>query len=437
MAVYASLIVLVCALGLTLLLHEYLDQYLKSRITNVLERSYPGFSIQIVRMHYRILANRLECDSVVLRKNGSTISCSIDRLSLSGIDRMRFVRGEGDIPGELARSHADAQNVVLTFLQAQYELRCARLRISVPDSTLTMDASEVHPPVDDEQFFVGSKFRRTRYRLLIPQCSVTGLDCLGLLEGKCYRARTAEIHDASLSVLINKDKPVDGNAPSPRMPGVILSMIKEPAHLDSMRIRDGRLMYDERYGPGLAPAELTCESLQVEGEGIGNTSDHGDTAILRAQGILMSGGTVSVRWAMPVASSAFSFRYSGVLSGMNLGNFNSFLEIAEHKRLKAGTLHEAAFDIEVTTGRASGHVHLSYENLKIVAIEDRTGSEDGVGNRLVSFIANNIKLRTTNMADQSGSMKIGQVSYTRKNDETFFEFAWFALRGGIADVVGF
>jgi len=34
---------------------------------------------------------------------------------------------------------------VLSFRQSQYELRCARLRVSVPDSEILAEALELHP----------------------------------------------------------------------------------------------------------------------------------------------------------------------------------------------------------------------------------------------------------------------------------------------------
>ena len=39
--------------------------------------------------------------------------------------------------------------------------------------------------------------------------------------------------------------------------------------------------------------------------------------------------------------------------------------------------------------------------------------------------------------DKSGSLKIGEVNYTRKRDDPFFGFAWFALRNGVRDIAGF
>jgi hypothetical protein len=433
--VCASILLLACAL--VFLPAVYLDGFLKGRITRALVEAYPAYTIQIARMHYNILENRLDCDSVVLMKIDSTFSCSVHRFSVSGIGRIQLLWGGGVAPDNLVSSRVSAEDIVLTFPESQYELRCRRLRVSVRDSEFVADALELHPSEDDEQFFAESKFTRTRFRLVIPQCRVTGLACLGLLDGKNYRARAAQIYDASLSVLVNKDKPGDATAPSPVMPNVFLAPAKESMQIDSIRIMNGRLMYNERSGVGSKPAVLTFDSVQVMAEGVGNTGDRGDTAVIRAQGILMNTGVISVRMSIPVASPEFSFRYSGSLSEMNLSEFNPFVEISEHKRLKTGIIHTAAFDIDVTAGRASGMVRAVYKDLKIVAIQDSTGSEKGVGNQFVSFLANNVKLRTTNMPDKSGYIKIGEVKYERKSGETFLEFAWFALRSGISNVIGF
>ena len=200
---------------------------------------------------------------------------------------------------------------------------------------------------------------------------------------------------------------------------------------------DGRLIYGERFAVGSKPAVLTFDSLQVLAEGSSQPANQSESLVIRAQGKLMQAGSMNAVLVLPIASPDFTFQYSGSLSKMSLTSFNTFLEIAEHKRLKTGILHSLAFDIHVVAGDAKGQVRASYKDLKIVAIDGGSRSESGAVNTLVSFISNNIKLRTTNMPDQSGSMKIGEVKYKRKRDDAFLEAAWFSLRSGISDVVGF
>jgi hypothetical protein len=122
---------------------------------------------------------------------------------------------------------------------------------------------------------------------------------------------------------------------------------------------------------------------------------------------------------------------------MDVTRLNSFLEIGENLRIKSGILQKATFDVNVTEGRASGTVRVMYKDLAIAVRNSRTGSERGVSNRITSYIANAMKIRGTNMPDKSGSIKIGEVKYTRKPDDTFLQLLWFSLRSGVGDVVGF
>ena len=326
---------------------------------------------------------------------------------------------------------------MLNFRQSQYELRCGRLRVSVPDSEILAEALELHPLVGDDKFFAGSKFRRTRFRIVLPQCRVTGADCLGLLQGKTYRARSVKVNDASFDILVNMDTPYNKNSSRPLMPNESLSSIKKITQVDSLNIVNGQLKYAERYIIGSAPAEVTFDSIQLLAEGITNHADPGATAVIHAQGNFMKTSTMKILMVIPVVSPQISFRYSGSLDPMDVTRLNSFLEVGEGLRIKSGILQNATFDVNVTAGRASGSVRVIYRDLTIALLNRRTGSERGVFNRITSFITNAMKIRGTNMPNKSGPMKIGEVKYTRKPDDTFLQLVWFSLRSGVGDVVGF
>jgi hypothetical protein len=120
---------------------------------------------------------------------------------------------------------------------------------------------------------------------------------------------------------------------------------------------------------------------------------------------------------------------------MDLTRLDAFLDIAEHTRIKSGDVQEAAFDIDVSAGQARGQVRATYRNLKISFLDKRTGSGEGVGNLVTSFLANTLKIRASNDPDASGSLKEGKVNYTKGPDDEFLQFAWLALRSGVLDVI--
>jgi hypothetical protein len=149
----------------------------------------------------------------------------------------------------------------------------------------------------------------------------------------------------------------------------------------------------------------------------------------------MNAGTMKVLMTIPITPPDFSLHYSGSLSAMDLTRLDAFLDIAEHIRIKSGSAQEAAFEIDVTAGQARGRVRAIYRNLEMAVLDKKTGTEKGFDNRVASFLENVLKIRNSNAPDAAGLMKEGEVNYTRKPDDEFQQFAWFALRSGVLDVI--
>jgi hypothetical protein len=422
-------IVLICVLALLLFSDPLVNRFIKPRITKAFAEAYPAYTLRVADMHYSILKNRFGFDSVALSAVDGTFSNQMGQFSMSGIHWMHLLWGGSLATKDFTNADLDVQDIKLNYSKLQYALRCKRLHVSVPDSEIVVDSLKLHPLADDDEFFRGSKFRRTRLSIVTPHCSVMGLACLDLLQGKRYRARSVHIHDALLDILVNKDKP--------DMPNEILSSIKDTLQIDSLSFMNGSLKYGEEFVSGSKPGFVTFDKMQVLAEGIANHSGRNAVLVIHAQAKFANAGTMKVLMRIPVASPKFSFHYSGSLSKMDLSPINSMLEISDQMRIKTGVLQEATFDVNVVSGRASGTLRGVYNDLTLAAIDKQTGSEKGFSNGVKSFIANKLKVRKTNVPDKSGSMKIGEVKYTRQPDDPFIQFAWFALRIAVRDVVGF
>jgi len=429
-------IVIICVLAFLFFPGTLINRFIKPRITKAFADAYPAYSIRIADMNYSVVKNRFGFDSVSLSAIDGTFSIHMGPFSIDGIEWMHLLWGGTLGPKNLANADLDAQGIELNFPQTHYRLHCKRLCVSVPRSEMVAESLELHPMAGDEEFFSGSVFRRTRLNIVTPQCSVTGLACLELLQGKIYRARSVYIHDALLDILVNKDKPDSRDTSGPFMPNEILSSIKETLQVDSLNFMNGHLKYGERFAVGSKPAFITFDSMQVLAEGISNHVDRGVVLVIHAQGRFVNAGMMKLVVTIPFPSPEFSFHYSGSLGRMDLSPINSFLEISDQMRIKTGVLQEAIFDVNVISGRADGTLWGAYNDLTLAAIDKQTGSEKGFSDGITSFIANTLKIRGTNVLDKSGSMKIGIVKYTRQPDDPFIQFMWFALRIAVRDVVG-
>jgi len=426
-------IVLLCVLALLLFSDALVNKYIKPRITEAFADAYPAYSLRTSDMHYSLLTNRFGFDSVALGAADRSFSGHMGPFSVSGISWMHLLWGGTLSAGDFASSVLDAQDIVLKLPKSQYEIRCGEIRVSMARSEIVVDSLKLHPSGGDEHFFAGSKFRRNRLRLDVPRLRVTGLAGIEELLGKKYRARFIHIHDASLDLLLNQDKPDDRDTTGLLMPHELLASIKGILQIDSLRISDGRFQYSERFAMGSKPAVVTFDKLQASAKGITNQGSPGASIVIQTQAQFVKAGTIKLVMTIPVQTRECSFKYSGSLSGMELSALNSFLEVSDHMRIKAGVLEEAAFDVDVVSGRANGTVTGIYRDLKLAAINKETGSEKGLMDRITSFIGNTFTIRRNNVP---GSMKIGTIHRVRLRDDPFFQYEWFALRTGVQDVIG-
>jgi hypothetical protein len=375
-------IVVICVLALMLFGDPLANKFVKPRITKAFVEAYPTYSLRIGNMHYSVLTNRFGFDSVAMSALDDAFSGTMGAFSVGGVGWIHLLWGGSLVPQDFANSTLDAKEIVLKLRRSQYILHCKHFRVSAPNSELVTESLEIQPLGGDEQFFKSSAFRKTRFSIVIPQCSVKGLACLGLLQGREYRAQSVQIHSASLDIMVNKEKPDPRDTTGPFMPNEILSSIKPPFQINSVSVTNGQLIYRERFEATAEPAFITFDNMQVSAEGITNHGDRNAPLIIHAKSQFAKAGTMTVQMSIPVASPTFSFQYSGSLSEMELSPINSFLEVSDHMRIKAGALEGATYEINVVSGRAVGTVSGVYRNLTLAAINKNRGSDKGIGNRI-------------------------------------------------------
>jgi len=413
----------------------YLNNFLKNQIIDSFAKAHPEYSLKINDVNLNILKNRAECNSISLTKIDSTFSCRIGAFSIDGIDWINLFLEKKISPKSISGATLDAKDISLYLNRLRYKILCGQLHLSVPDSEIQANTLEVRPLISDEPFFTESKFRNARYSLIIPKLSVNGIVLQGLFNGNKYCVRSIKTQDASIDILVNMDKSFDTKSPNPLMPNVVLSSIIDTIRVDSLQVMNSRLNYCERYAVNAKAASITFDRIQFFTEGIVNHTGRPDTIAIHAQANFMNSSTMKLLMLIPLGSPQSSFSFAGSLDKMEANSLNKFLEIAEHQRIKSGIVQSAAYNINVNSGQATGNVHAEYDNLSVAVLNKNTESESGLIERISSFYAKEFIIKRSNMPDKSGDERTGVVKYTRKPDEPFIQFVWFALRSGVLNLI--
>jgi hypothetical protein len=430
-------VVLITALVLLLFADSLVNRYVRPRIMDAVATAYPKSTLRIGGMHYSILSNTFACDSISFIAPDSMSAVTVGAVSVTGIDRWRLLLGGSPVSGALENSVMQLEDIAIDFGISHYSLRCALLRLSVPESLLTADDTRLFLSIGDEEFFAKSRFRHTRFRFDIPMTTIEGLGCLALMHGHSYKARRVTVQDLIADILVNMDKPYDRTSPNPKMPNEVLRELDEEFGIDSLEVRNGTVQYSERYAVGAKPGVVTFDHVNLFAGGMANDTLTADTTLIHGEGRFMNSPIMKLTMALPLTSRTFSMRYSGSLEEMNLTALNVFVESGEHRRIKSGVLHSASFAINVHDGIARGALRVAYEDFTIAVLNDETGSEDGLLDLMASLLGKWFVVRKSNMPGPDGAFVVGSTDYVRDPEDYFLQFAWYSLRNGIADVVGF
>ncbi|MFO1499579.1 MAG: hypothetical protein U1G07_14510 [Verrucomicrobiota bacterium] len=364
------------------------------------------------------------------------MSSRIGRGRISGAAWLNGISGQDRTFRLLHQAVLDAADVTLTLTNALYALQCGQLRASLAGSRVEARAVRIQPYVDDETFFAARPFRRARLQVELPKGLFTGIDVAGLLRGTAFRAAAFEVDHATLDAFLNRDKPLNPEPVPLRLLNEYLAAVERPIELTRLSVTNSRIVMSQRIEAGQKPGVMPFAELQITGEGIRNHGPPGATMRFQGRTRLMDAGTLKGSMEIPVSPSAGSFKYAAALNPMDLVVLNPFLMVAGHTRIDSGQVHEAAVEISVEQGHAQGLFRGAYEGLAVTLLDRKTGSEEGVANRVKTFVADKLILRTSNMPEPGATLKSGRVDYIRQPNDKFMRFLWLGIRSGMFDLLG-
>lgn len=315
--------------------------------------------------------------------------------------------------------------------------RCGYFRMSIGDSSLLIREARLLPVLDVDDYFKADPYRRTRLTLQVQELRGIGISYLALIKGEAYRARSIDCHKPVLGIQVSVFKKNKKPTPKSLMPNEMMQKITSVVHIDSIHASDGMIMYEEHYKARSKPAYIAFHRVNVAINSLTNDRHNGDTADVHFNAEFMDGGTIRMNMQLPITARDFSASITGSLGAMKLPKLNTFLEVAENVSIKSGDCQSASVKFNITKGKAIGSIRVLYSNFSLAFLDKKSKSSKGIFNILKSFIANTFTFKSSNKKDSDGIIKLGKITYTRKPTDTFVQVAWFSVRKGIADLIGF
>jgi hypothetical protein len=379
-------------------------------------------------------------------KAKSSTTYSLAALTVTGISTLpeKFSAKRKSVPvGGLAIGFENA--VLDTFLLASSPTGIYKFsidQIAFPAQSIDIKNFAYVPTLSDDALYEKSSSRFDRYRITIPNISATSNNWnetfRHLTEAGGLRLSGLAVNNLSLNVLADKRRPAVKSTSLPKMPNDALRNLPFKFSVDNLTMKDANVIYSERAAGSLTAGNILFNNLSASFHNLSNEAGRMSDAnplTLKMHGLFMKKGMLDLSLKMNLISQGLTLKLKGDVTNMPATAVNEFIVPNERIEVLDGFVEKGSFDFGISNGTVFGVVIPVYRDLRLKKLATNPNETDGLGEGLISFLANNFKIRLNNTGK---SPKQGTVSgRQRKPDEAFLEFLWLSLRQGLGEVVGF
>lgn len=317
-----------------------------------------------------------------------------------------------------------------TFLTKNnlYSLQGDSIEFSSNSEMLSVKGTSFTPLYNETDFFETVGFRTDRIEATSSSLTVEGMDVEELFQSGSLIVKHVSVMEPDIRVFRNKKYPQRENRSEKPLPQQMLKGISIPVMIENIQIDRGYVQYSELEEHAKETGYVEFANLDAI---IKNTSNIDSLAekntnwTLDAETLVMNKALLDVSFQFPINER--SHTVTGQLSQMDATELNHALVPIAAVQIDSGEILNMHFEMRLGPADAIGSVEVIYDDLKISLLDEGSG-EENLRSRLTSFFANTFKIKENNPAD---APQIGDVSYEREPEKSFFNYWWKSLQSGI------
>lgn len=356
-------------------------------------------------------------------------------LELEGLER-----GQPWTPGYVL-SNSDValtvRSVHASFEDSVYAMDLEGVAANSRDSTLSVESMRVAPKVSDSAFVWRQEYRRDRIDMAAKRAAARSVDFDAALRQGSLRAEVIVVDSLGIDVFSDHRIPARTVAqPRPLLTERIRDLPIRIA-VDSVAVRDGRVIYSERAHDGENPGTLRFDGVTGSVINLSNDPDHTAPTtplMARAQGLLMGATRMAAELSIPLLSPTLDLSYRASVGPVRADIVNEVLIPLEGIEFVRGEVDTLWLDVSATNGVSDGAIHMKYRDLAIRTVDKNSGQQN-LGRVLESAVANLLLIHQNNPSQPNREPRLGQVSYARRNQDTLWSFLWFGIRSGLLSLI--
>ncbi len=209
--------------------------------------------------------------------------------------------------------------------------------------------------------------------------------------------------------------------------------------IDTIQLNQAHIIYSEKVEKSKGDGEVIFDNMFVTITDITNDKELVSNGAVMKAGVtayLMGQSLLFGQLEFPLASKQDTFYFKATLSKMDISNFNSMTENLFGVAIKRGKGGIRESIVMGNNDYATGTLVFPYRRLKIAMMNKETGKRGGIGDGILTFLANNILIKSNN-PKFGRKIRVGEIYCRRNKQKSFFNYLWKSQLSGIESTFGF
>jgi uncharacterized Zn finger protein len=362
------------------------------------------------------------------------------------ITRMSIIIKKMSIDSSVFTTHKSIINDMdITFYKREmvtktgmYLIKSNNVTYSYKENRLILDSVYLIPRYGRKEFFKKAVYQTDRISLKGKNIIIDGIDFESILTDRIYHINRVSLN--GFEMIDHRDKRYKRKPGETKpMPQTALRNLPFKITIDSLFANNSYILYGEYVDESQKPGEAYFTDFNLTVSNITNVNKsitRNPRMDIQMSTKLMDDAKLTLNMGFILIDTLDYFEYSGHMNYFDITKMNPMVENLLGLTIKSG---KGTLDINEVKGNndvARGELFFKYKNFKLGLYNRNKAKEvTGILSPIVSFVVNDIKLRSNN-PKSLGKPRIGEVYFERDKEKSILNYIWKSTMSGLLTTVG-
>ena len=267
---------------------------------------------------------------------------------------------------------------------------------------------------------------RDHYNLSLNSVSINSID-FGFKHNRFF-VKSTMISLTAPSLEIYRDKLVVDDLKTKPLYSKMLRDLPFELTVDSLKITDGKIKYEERQNAENMGGSINFENLNAEMANVSNTYKSPTKTEIEIKSNFMGKTPITVNWSFDVQNMEDQFQFRAEVGQLVAERLNSFTE-PNLKVMLEGNTNKTYFTIDGNNTSSTIDMKINYSDFKVTLLQ-KDGKDK---NKFLSTIANIFISKNSEKKDEF--YKEGKANATRNKSKSVFNFLWINVKEALIKIL--